>query len=73
MKLSKRPLATEAGRNNASVTAEDAKKGEATENRLVCPRCGGNLVLRTARKEENAGNQFYGCSNFPKCRYVKNL
>ena len=59
--------------NNSSVTAEDAKKGEASENSMVCPRCGGNLVLRTARKGENAGNQFYGCSNFPKCRYVKNL
>ena len=61
------------GRNNSSVTAEDAKKGEAPENSMVCPRCGGNLILRTARKGENAGNQFYGCSNFPKCRYVENL
>ena len=42
-------------------------------NDLVCPRCGGQLVLRTAKKGENAGNQFYGCSNFPKCRFVKNI
>ena len=38
-----------------------------------CPRCGGLLVLRTAKKGTNAGNQFYGCSSFPKCRYIKNL
>ena len=40
---------------------------------LVCPRCGSKLVLRTAKKGDNAGNQFYGCSSFPKCRYMKNL
>lgn len=34
-----------------------------TENNQFCPRCGGQLVLCTARKGENAGNQFYGCSN----------
>lgn len=30
-----------------------------------CPRCGGNLVLR---KGKYGG--FYGCSNYPKCRYT---
>lgn len=39
----------------------------------VCPRCGGELILRTAKKGENAGNKFYGCSNYPKCRYVRNI
>ncbi len=38
-----------------------------------CPFCGGKLVLRTATKGARAGKQFYGCSNYPKCRYVKNL
>ena len=37
---------------------------------LICPRCGGDLVLRVAKKGTNAGNSFYGCSNYPKCRYV---
>ena len=40
---------------------------------LVCPRCGSKLVLRKATKGANAGNQFYGCSGFPKCRYIKTL
>ena len=26
------------------------------------------MVLRTARKGVNAGNQFYGCSRFPDCK-----
>ena len=44
-----------------------------SENELICPRCGSTLVLRTAKKGDNAGNQFYGCSAFPKCRYIKNI
>lgn len=32
-----------------------------------CPRCGGELVLRNGKY----GN-FYGCSNYPKCRYTYN-
>ena len=46
---------------------------EKTEASLICPRCGGSLVLRVAKKGANAGNSFYGCSNYPKCRYVKNI
>ncbi len=36
----------------------------------ICPRCGGKLVLRTSKKD---GNQFYGCENFPKCRFTKRV
>ena len=39
----------------------------------VCPRCGGKLVLRLAKSGTNAGKYFIGCSNYPKCRYTKNL
>ena len=45
---------------------------EKKKRQLICPWCGKELVLRTAKKGNNAGNQFYGCSGFPKCRYVKN-
>lgn len=38
-----------------------------------CPKCGGNLVLRTASRGVNAGNKFWGCENFPKCRYIRNM
>ncbi|MCP5164614.1 MAG: restriction endonuclease [Pseudomonadales bacterium] len=37
----------------------------------VCPRCGNELVKRTARRGENAGKHFLGCSSFPKCRYTQ--
>ena len=37
----------------------------------ICPRCGGALVSRTASKGEHKGETFWGCSNFPKCRYIE--
>ena len=42
-------------------------------NPYKCPLCGGELILRTAQKGPYAGNKFYGCSNYPKCRYTRNL
>ena len=39
----------------------------------MCPKCGGALALRTTKSGAGAGSQFYGCSGFPKCRYVKKL
>lgn len=42
-------------------------------NKDICPVCGGRLVLRTAKSGANAGKQFYGCSNYPKCRFTRNL
>ena len=38
-----------------------------------CPKCGSQLVERVAKKGANAGNSFWGCSDFPKCRFAKNL
>jgi restriction system protein len=36
-----------------------------------CPRCGGDLILRTAKTGGYTGKNFYGCSNYPKCEYIK--
>lgn len=37
---------------------------------LSCPKCGAAMVRRVAKRGENAGNQFWGCSTFPKCRSI---
>lgn len=34
----------------------------------TCPQCGKPMALRTARKGEHAGQQFWGCSAYPACR-----
>lgn len=33
-----------------------------------CPVCHSAMVLRTARKGVNAGSEFWGCSDYPRCR-----
>lgn len=40
---------------------------------LACPRCGKVMALRTIRKGERAGSQFWGCSNYPECRGTRPL
>jgi predicted RNA-binding Zn-ribbon protein involved in translation (DUF1610 family) len=37
----------------------------------VCPECGSPMVLRTAKSGSHKGNQFWGCSNYPKCRGIR--
>jgi predicted RNA-binding Zn-ribbon protein involved in translation (DUF1610 family) len=37
---------------------------------MLCPKCGSPMVLRMARKGRRAGEKFWGCSRFPKCRGV---
>jgi restriction system protein len=37
----------------------------------ACPKCGQPMVLRTVRSGSNEGNEFWGCSGFPKCRMVR--
>lgn len=39
----------------------------------ACPVCGSHMVLRTARRGANAGNDFWGCSRFPGCRGIRNI
>ncbi len=38
---------------------------------LLCPRCGKKLLIRTAKRGANIGNEFYGCSGYPKCKFTK--
>jgi hypothetical protein len=38
-----------------------------------CLRCGAVTVLRTASRGKNAGHQFWGCSNFPRCTCTQDV
>ena len=35
-----------------------------------CPRCYSKMIKRVARGGDNMGKEFWGCSNFPKCREI---
>ncbi len=36
------------------------------ENNMICPKCGSELVERNGKY-----GKFIGCSNYPKCKYIK--
>jgi predicted RNA-binding Zn-ribbon protein involved in translation (DUF1610 family) len=38
-----------------------------------CPKCGSEMILRTAKSGTNQGEKFWGCSNFPQCRGILKL
>lgn len=33
-----------------------------------CPDCDGRLILRTNKRN---GEQFWGCTNFPRCKHTQ--
>ena len=45
---------------------ESIKLNEEKENDMICPKCGGKLVKRSGKYGD-----FIGCSNYPKCKYIK--
>ena len=39
----------------------------------MCPSCNTPMVLREARRGAYAGQKFWGCTNYPKCRGTRRL
>ena len=54
-----------------SSPQQTAPLSAATESN--CPQCGSTMVKRVARKGNNVGNEFWGCSTFPTCRGHRQL
>lgn len=62
--------------NSKNVDSKETRKEHLKEihveqNQIlagICPRCGGRLVVRHGRYGD-----FMGCSNYPKCRYTRNI
>jgi restriction system protein len=57
----------------AEVKGSDAPVAAASAVATQCPRCSGVLQKRLARRGQNAGSHFLGCSRFPDCRYTAAL
>ena len=56
-----------------SIKSDTQKTHQNNQIDQFCPKCGGKLVQRTAKKGKNIGNTFLGCDNFPKCQFSQNL
>ncbi len=57
---------------NSDVTLEEhinnIETAQYNIDHNLCPLCGGKLVLRNGHY-----GQFYGCENYPKCKFTKKL
>ena len=57
--------------DNGNVICSNPDCGKLESDIIKCPECkSGTLILRTAKKGSKSGNSFYGCSNYPKCKFV---
>jgi restriction system protein len=52
----------------AEPASAPASNAASTPQAPAGPKCAGAMVRRTARKGANAGNSFWGCAAYPKCR-----
>lgn len=59
--------------SESTLTTSDHVRslGERHSSTTVCPRCGGGLTLKEAKKGPKAGSKFYGCGNYPRCRFTR--
>jgi DNA topoisomerase I len=55
-------------RRNAKQSVEQAERPEPELTDVPCPKCGKPMVKRSGRF-----GPFLGCSDYPKCRGIKNL
>ncbi len=59
-------------KDSNTVTAkehvQEIRQMKADVENGICPRCGGKLVLRHGKYGD-----FYGCSNYPECKFTKKL
>lgn len=71
-------LSIEAGRLAPSIKVRRAHVKhvkEIVKNKVSeksCPKCGNDMVLRTAKKGMSSGDKFWGCTQFPQCKSVVN-
>jgi len=59
------------GDAQASVRQGPIEREMAETGIPTCPKCGSQMVLRTAKRGSRSGTQFWGCSNYPRCRGVQ--
>lgn len=52
-------------RTHVKNLKQAAKQTRATINAGICPKCGGQLIKRNSKY-----GSFYGCSNYPNCKFT---
>lgn len=52
----------------AQASSQQAERSDRGSASPLCPRCQSPMVRRVAKAGPDAGQAFFGCTNFPKCR-----
>lgn len=60
-------------RSQRDATVQVEKRVTEVAKPPACPQCGALMIKRTARRGSNAGQAFWGCSQFPACRGTRTL
>lgn len=56
------------------INIKQSIQSEITDNTaVICPKCKIPMLLRKSTKGENAGKEFYGCVNYPRCKEIVNI
>jgi restriction system protein len=55
---------------SSGLTGSEEISALLNDEKKFCPKCEEEMVLRTNR---STGNQFWACSNYPRCRYILNI
>lgn len=68
------PLALFIGAGVSAVRSRRSKEPSTAQSTDTpsCPKCGSTMIRRTAKQGSNAGNSFWGCSQYPACRGIRN-
>lgn len=60
-------LISEVRSTKNSINVPDNLEKTTNQTSIVCPKCGSGMVERIAKRGQNIGKKFYGCSNYPSC------
>lgn len=55
----------DAGKEHVKSVQQQANERQQKIENMICPRCNGELKLRTGKY-----GKFYGCSNYPACKFT---
>ncbi len=58
---------------NIKEAKEKERLEELKRNSPSCPICSNYMTKRVAKKGKYIGKEFWGCSNYPKCKGIINI
>jgi Topoisomerase DNA binding C4 zinc finger len=60
-------------RKPAVENAQQYAKASESPTTPACPKCGGTMRERLAKKGRHSGNKFWGCANYPRCKGIRDI